>query len=46
MTKATIFGMNCREITIFLASHYQSKKKRLSAYGDNAISLLKRIPKP
>lgn len=36
MTKATIFGMNCRDITIFLASH-QPKKKRLSAYGDNAI---------
>lgn len=32
--KATVFGMNCKEIIIFLALLYQPKKDTsLSAYG-------------
>ena len=36
MMKATVYGMSCREIIIFLALLYQPKKNTsLSAYGDS-----------
>ena len=39
MMKAMVYGMNCKEIIIFLALLYQPKKNTsLSAYGDSDIN--------
>ena len=42
MMKATVFGMSCKEITIFLVLPYQPKKYNLSAYGGSDINAIYR----
>ena len=37
MTKATVFGMNCKTNIICHALHYRPKKKSLLEYGDSGI---------
>lgn len=43
MMKATVYGMSCREIIIFLALLYQPKKNTsLSAYEDSGTNAIYR----
>lgn len=43
LMKATVYGMSCREIIIFLALLYQPKKNTsLSAYGDSDTNAIYR----
>ena len=43
MMKATVYGMSCREIIIFLALLYQPKNNTsLSAYGDSGTNAIYR----
>ena len=41
--ESNVFGMNCKEIIVFLALLYQPKKKTsLSAYGDSDTNAIYR----